>query len=581
MPEKTNKKQDDILWALEEPTVQDRYFFATNREDLLSILASGIISPTGGVFCPKSFLHQQPDSLVLFVGGLRESEGFSITGDNIKRFPVLLEYTGEIGTDSEPAGVGDVCVLSGTVSISTMSRAWFFSDEELQDFRLREFGGSPVEILTMGVDPKLFGQEGESRYVDSGVTDQEKSIDLPITATMADSLLGAFASTLSVLQGELAHFRIGAELAGAGDHSENGECRSIADRLSIFADHVLNGASLPVEFEARCFVLAAKANFGMRGSRGIDPDAFLEEFQNVLTQETLADEEERVISGWVDYFRKINRNERTLSSHELSDENNTVLRGVLLSVFYPDLGSLLHVRESDLSPGARVLSVATQLIGIRGGYLGLDSARKTEKNRYSFFANLGANLVNLIETRSYREIAAEAVQVETRFFGDVGTEHILRSSDGLTFLKVSQDAPLKLMRAWEWIRKLNYEFSYDRENEVFQLQVALDSGRQQKVFVGSVTADQKYGKIRIWSPFVNVKKVGRRKITKKFLLDLFMKTYDDGLYCHFAMSDRDTIVASNTLIEGTLDQTEFDHAVLSVGSEADGLERYFSEEDRY
>ncbi len=110
--EKGNIKYQGDLFSINKKAVSTgKWFFATNRANLLTILASGII-------CPANCYAKYYDDLLSFSGnsipllrdGLYSDLTERVTGGNNARFPVLLEINSvsisELETDLvDPAGL--------------------------------------------------------------------------------------------------------------------------------------------------------------------------------------------------------------------------------------------------------------------------------------------------------------------------------------------------------------------------------------------------------------------------------------------------------------------------------------------
>lgn len=148
------------------------FYFVTNRFNLLEILSSGWIKPA--IWYPKYYRdlgEACPERIPLLLDFPSERLINEVFGSVSSSFPVLVEVDllGMKGcglridrdfrpeeTDISAVDSGLCFLVNGTVPSSRVSKVYFRSEQELQDYRVRSFSNVPLEESLLSVNPDAF-----------------------------------------------------------------------------------------------------------------------------------------------------------------------------------------------------------------------------------------------------------------------------------------------------------------------------------------------------------------------------------------------------------------------------------------
>lgn len=154
------------------PDEETKFYFVTNRFNLLEILSSGWIKPA--LWYPK-YYHDLgeacPQQIPLLLDLPSENLITELFGPVSSMFPVVIEADLQgmqgrglsIDQDFHPeekdistVGASLCFLVNGAIPSSRLRKIYFRSEQELQDYRVRSFSNVPVEESLLSVDPEAF-----------------------------------------------------------------------------------------------------------------------------------------------------------------------------------------------------------------------------------------------------------------------------------------------------------------------------------------------------------------------------------------------------------------------------------------
>ena len=592
-----NLKQKSIFNEQETRSKDQKWFIATNRMNLLTILASGLICPADCYEKYSPDLHQNSgNSIILLKDGLHKDLNEIITDGKKSHFPVLLEIetdkivqkkvegidsSGEIfHTTIENPGKAYALKLSGAMPVTAVKRILFSSEDSRSDFRARGFSNVPTDLCPTNVDENLFSLDfplAVQNVLNSlGPSDFEDVWRYHYRST--DSFAGALVLFMLSIPSEISWIEKAADIfEGSLERiSEDNDMQNLGwlPYLNNILRYRKEMKSLNIEAGTRLFMHTILRMRDSNPSEGWRAISVLEGIYEDFMKDDVDNEQVEEVNKWCQVCRDILENRREVSS--LADSETPEKRAILLMLLRPDPTDLLKSRYSSLKPGNNVMALGALLCGARVGFERLDNEFKYEKVNYPIMSELKAiHFNNLLKSQLKDIVDIPALKIEktalenmsTRFAIKVGQRHLIKKTiEGDLYLRMVRD------RAEKAGYRMEFEHEYNRLSYRFQFK----GDRKQIIYI-SRGKDNRYGEatVRFWSLCLDLSKTtGKRRLTKNLYEKLMKMNCDAHLNCRFGQSDKEEaiIVLVDQIVE-TIDQKELKAHLEHVANVADNYER--------
>lgn len=596
-PEQPDKQLGPLFPSYPEMISRsDRWFVVTNRANLLSILASGIICPG---YCYGKYsddlLKSAGSSIVLLKNGLDLVLMDLVTSRKESRFPVLMEIsrnwipekeveccdsTGEVFRElPDKASHAVAMKLKGALPVTAAIKIWFRTAVEKEDFLSRAFANVPFDAVSTDVDESLFNVSQEInaiKFIDflssSPAIDELKKIYRD-----ADSMSGALALFLAALPADRIWLQKTEMLfRGTPTASEKSEkCSSCPKWFLRICEYLLRDDSQQECFSntgIRLFSIALRIMIEMDPNSGWQAREVLKKISEQIREEELVPSAINEIGVWETTIREILENTREASS--LQDSRQPEKRAILLLLLRPEAEDLLKARYSSLKPGNAVLALASILSGARTGFERLDNEFKSRS--YTIITEIKSRFFNNSWCDSeLRDVRSEEELVQLKVSHDNMSDKYIMSIGGRVVLEKTVEADLFMRIVKNRAEKAGYSMDYEPEKNRLSYRFEFKGKRQQVVYISrGRDNDQGDATVRFWSPCLDLStKTGERRLTKNFLITLMKNNCADTLNCRFGLSDREkaVVVLVDQIVE-TLDDKEFRSHLESVAKIADRFE---------
>lgn len=356
-----------------------RLFFPTNREDILLQLSSLVISrdfPPGLTVVPV-----QDDALAFLPDGLRTSEISLLHGEQVGRFPVLVELREATRGERVVFGISEVAALC------------FRSQADVDDFRFRPVDEVNTEEVTCRVDPQIFDLPGAARFRHG----PQESPELQDRGRFSDRIAGGVGSLFELGTTWPVCWRDIADLLCRAPAAASDQEITLARALSLGRASSLDGAQAHSVLQA--FVAHAA---------GESASSIVERVHANLVSGTEDAGQLRRAERWFAMANAVLQNRARLDGELLSDEGSVPLRAALLAAVVDDVHALVPFVHAPRPAGQRVIVAAAFLIGLRTGVTDMPWTMK--RSRLNILSSLIVALQGAASEE--REIVGLKFQVE-------------------------------------------------------------------------------------------------------------------------------------------------------------------------
>ncbi|WP_156826554.1 hypothetical protein [Marinobacterium rhizophilum] len=333
------------------------HYILTGSRNLLRILDVGLIVP--------ELVATTIDGNIFKIS---PSELSSIKNiDGYPKVPVLLEINGNTCEDNY-------------LPVSSIKAVHFNNSEAVHDFTSRGFENLPLGLFSILASPDLFIDGYSlskpvrlSKIDREGLKERYRHIDvyaggvfwLISNVSTVAKLKDLFERLSKIVKpDQICELLLDESIGMSGGSESDYSYAAYNSYLNLLGEHDLDEGWVRLDL--------------------------ITELESRLTEDTKSSE---VIRGWFDYSKKVISHERELQ--KLTDENQIILRAILLHLLNPDLVSLNRVVESPLKHGALVVKLAKLLAATRIGFAPLTAKDKEEApGSYFLISDLMAAVLN-------------------------------------------------------------------------------------------------------------------------------------------------------------------------------------------
>lgn len=564
----------------------ERYFFPTNRRNLLSILSCGVLGPKEIYSKYRDDLQEYTKGYIsLFKGGIPEVIISRVTNNSEMNYPVLIEIAKEcIPVEHLNKMDGKTIyfeLCSYILSFEDTGTIHFMTDEQKEDFLAKSFENVPMENYEYKVSPELFClqeefDDGWLENIEPLYSDLEKlkrkgSIADKVTASIALLAKNMKRSDDAILLHSLIEFK---------DISEGTAISPEYDVLvelinaTIFEEEI--GKVENVENILLMSILL-EILIGTNPSEGWNAVEVLEQIYSQYTQKIETDHGN--IDKWYVFCKEILRNERDMDPKVFSDESDIVKRAIFLFLLRPEYEDIIRSEHSNLKPGHIVRILALFLSGFWVGYERLSNEFKIPSKYHAIFSGLRAHIIN---KEMGKTIVPISMGNDLYITCDVtDKEYLCKLQIGDKVLaEESIDIPVKVEEILQKMRERSYEQTrYDvldsRISHTFEY---MHNERKQPIYI-----DVERYILRISSPCVEFTKYKtyEKKFTTKKYLEIMMKENSKMQgKAYFVYEEGVNISLERRVAISNLENVDIIDIIEFVALTADSFEEIYFKQDK-
>ena len=601
-----NKKTDEKLsTVLKNPLEHDPYCIPLTRDDLITVLASGIITPC----------YPEKPYITIFQNGISSSlydiKDF-LPDSSDSNFTVLLEIEYPViqSTESGMTGISDsgevegtvdaedlkILFFSGVLPVSVIKTIHFKSDKDKDNFLARGYENVPVKNFKSLVTEKLFNQELSEECIK---TFNEHKPEMPVKSekyfsevmAISDSYLGFLAILTHIIPADENWMNFVKDLL-----DEDNRKKLNLKSLDLKSNNIIKDNLEFALFNSAYKRILQEHESG--GGQDWQSKEILKDIYNDVDRGDLSERELTTLDKWFNRCTKILNNEA--DTVPLTDESYRVARAILLVLLRPSPEDIIKSEASSLKPGAEVLAFAVILSGIRYGFSALPNKLKSVSGeKLKIFSNLRADFVNsLLDSPVIDDEIVPAfffpykAEVIKKHSGLMGQDLQIKVGDNI-FLERHIEGPveLRLVNAIAEIAGITLK----HERRYRRLSYIHDSGkRKQEVFLspgGLYPNKKKERTIILWSKCVDLKTpIGKKLLQdESFLKDLLKTNVSPEIFCNIGMAGENLNISDELeyvfvvlgYIISTLDESELVSGLEHVAEVADMIEEKYTHQDKY
>lgn len=563
-----------------------RWLFATNRANVLSILSSGLIRPRAAYDkYYDDLLALCPGHIPLFHRSFPRSLVPLLSGSEAGLFPVLVEIDPQrlpaagkgarvktdLTLDQEVAGHDEnvLCELAcAPIPAAAITRLCFASQENLDDFRARDFDNVPASfplalvapaIAEGGPDPDQFRAVLQGITPAAGSADDFRRLDAAMGAmAMLSLLLPAQKAWLDGLAAAATFPNSGKATDGGGPRWLTSLIRWIMSReptasASLSTDDQLMAAAVKVlrAMSPREGWVEAKvaSDIAAEAITGVEPN------------------EKAEIESWRDVVVAVAKADKQAGA--LDDTGSVVRRGLMLLVLRCQPDRIVRAGETLLKPGTQVTAVAGMLSGLFHGYSRLSKELKAEGCPADLLSRLAVTWWSSVDGQARKIAVATSVRLE-----DSTTAKVAVTVDRATFVERVIRPSDAMMRLFYHAKGVGYAFEFDPAMNAFVHQAGGEGGVKRRIVVEAgrpTPRGQATIRVRTTCHDRNGKPV--RLTKREEALALLERNHDPVTQCRFAVEpvSGNVEVLVHQLLE-TLDSPELQSHIEAVMNTAGEFE---------
>lgn len=569
---------------------RSRFYFATNRANVLPILSSGLIRPRAAYAkYYADFLEHCPGLIPLFPYGVPTSLLSLLSSGEPGMFPVLVELDPKkmmsrprlildadckaIDADAVTGGHSILCSFVGSpIPFAAVRVLHFINEENREDFEARDFDNvlplpplqvTPTAFIAGGPDPAHFasalgglqparGGEADFRRLDAAMgAVAVLSHLLPTSKAWLDALAAAvnYPQPEQSLKSSLAPW-IGTVVAMimSVERRDDSEC-GVDLRLIRAAVDFLRSSS-PGDGWVEAKVAAEIASRASAGAPATDA---------------------KEIESWKDVVTAVSKAEKQAGS--LDDMRSLVRRALMLLVLRCTPERIAKASETPLRPGPQVAAIAGMLSGIFQGYSRLSRDLKTHACSPEVLSRLAVCWWSPIDGEARKLAVGTALsrddQITARISVTVGptklVDRVFRLDDSM-------------MRLFYHAKSVGYSLEYDPTIEAFVHQAVSEKGTSRRVIVEAGRPTPRgHGTIRIKTTCVTTEGKPIRLSKREDAIALLERNHDPDIQCRFAVEPMtgNIQVLVHQMLE-TLDSPELQAHMDSVVRTANEFEEFWA-----
>lgn len=554
--------KNEVQESLFENSKKTSLFFITTQRNLMSFLGAGMLLPSDCQFRYKEDSREYFGGAIPFwKSGLPSSDRYAEMIQD-KRLVVVECHTDDVMKYGGRFVVSEneqLIVINAPVPLLCVTAFYMHSKVAVDDFVMRV----PDDVV---VDSSIFRIEGPRATLNDSPKNEVVNVaSMEPQLTSIDSFGGGIKALLHFMSDEISDYSY------------------IRDLLAVCLDaygvgHLDTGISIPArvvsslsDSDKTIFLTLLPILRRIKPEDGYDQVHILEQLvAALLSHDTSIGED---IEKWIAYVKKAI--EAEIEVPVLADKKDIFKRAVLLFLLRPDLDRLENVKNSSISPGPSVLSIAALLAGFAAG---LTRMGPEYKGNYRDFNRFTKSLLDAFWCKS--ELSLNVVRESNAHYG--ASELYEINKEVLFKLEIRQN--VVLARVLNQAKSAGYDLQYDYENQELYYNFDMGGDRYQTVYIELIKPlAPGFDVIRFVSPCMDLTtSKNKNKLKKDVAIDFLKRNCEDTMYCAFAYSERrQAIVAEAMQIVRTMDDDEFVTLLDYVAKVADEYERDVLGEDRY
>lgn len=587
-----HKVQDDLFTIMDYSNNNDnKFFFPTNRRNLLNIISSGILGPKEVYAKYRSdILEVSKGYIPLFKDGISEDIIDLTTVNKDVNYPVLIEVdankivlkalNGEIDESNE-GYLDSFFMCESVLGFNAMDAIHFLSDEALQDFQSKGFENVPMDNYVFKVSPELFENDIEFKSsffekLNNLYTDDNKLIRKSL---IADKVVSSIALLAKMMK-----------------RSDD----VILLRALIEFDTIPKGTTVPYEYE----ILTDLIHSSVMGTEY----SLKEETENMKLMELLLDiltetdpsegwnpinvldslyeryidssgDVNEGIQKWYSYCKAVVRNEKEIDPKTFTDDHDRIKRGIFLFILRPEYQDVVDSEKSYLNPGYIVRTIALFLAGLRVGYERLSNDFKMPGKYHDIFSRLKAYIIN---KSIGREVDNVKIDIELDLNSKVSDKEYPCSLEILD--KQLFDQSIQLPKNVNDIITQMLERNYEQtEYDIFDGRISysfqyMESKRKQPIYIDV----EKYT-IRIFSPCVEFTKYSsyeKKYATNKVLAQMMKDNGQMKGKAYYVYEAGHSLSLERRIAISNIDNVDVIEIIEFVAKTADRFEEVYFKHDK-
>jgi hypothetical protein len=578
------------------------WYVLTNKMNLLSIIAScGIKGRDGYEKDVPELFKKAKNRIPIFHGAVDDSLCEYISGGNELLFPVLIEvdhqYFGKgkfpvinkknkmtMGTFNSSKNIQCIFVC-GFIPMEGIKKIHFRVEMEQRDFISRAFDNVPIDLFSLIVSPELFSDTNffDSLKFETALNSIDEAKISSELLNRVDSIAGLFAMMFVCLPPLIEFVNSAKEiLEGQETGRKKRKSHDVKDIpwLAISLTGLLDenykfGQST---LEADILRSASLEMINARPSEGWVAKNIKTKIIDSLKPH-VGKKQFKEINKWGDVCEDILDNRRDVTP--LGDEQNIVMRGLLLLLLRAEPLDIESSQGSAINPGDKVRFLAAILSGARYGLARLPNKLKIKSCRY--LSGLMALIINdrIDDENRIKGKKPNELILKVKKTGGMGKQvSILSGSDIVLDVYIEGDPVL--LKAKLIAGESDLKLEYDEENNRLFWHKEFDDGRKQDVFVNKTGNINASPMIRIWSPCLDLSSAkGRKYFNQKLAENLLKQQNDPNFSCRYSIDteSKQLRVLADQIAE-TNDRKEMESHLENVAKAADDFEKSIGE-DRY
>ncbi len=577
-----NEDQNKMDFDVPE-IIDSNWYVPLNRNNLIAVLAGGILSPNKFYTDYDEDLQRFCDDGILLIRKglshavveneeLTGSSGYTVLAEiSIKSYPKTkvrgLTNQGKACKASLTSDTDETRILSfpGIIPVTRIIAIHFGSDSDKSNFIARSFDNLPADIVPLKVTKKLFNQDVSEAIIDGikNFTDKKSRSDateLNALYKQSDSFVGSavlLAATFSPTENWL-------NLLKDTLVSKQPDGLSYIEASQI----ITNRLELSLFREAYSMLINMDPEDGWQAKK------ILSDIYTAVNIGELSKDEHIQLERWQSTCIDILDNRRSITP--LTDSKMKVGRALLLLLLRPDPEDLIDSAHSSLEPGTEVLSLAAILAGARSGFEALSNSLKSLPVRYNLYSNLKADLINSNWKTSLLKKHNDGPEIKLALqeWGVMGQNFQLFVNDE-KLVEKKDEGSLELRTVLNKSEAAGIQLKYEREQHRLSYRYEFKNDRSQTVYVSIGVENENNDKtIRFWSPCLDVSNASGKKLFNAAMKQkLLEKNCEMHIYCRFAFCKQEkAILVIHDQILDTMDQSELCSGLKHVAITADEFE---------
>lgn len=563
--------------------VKYRWYAPLNRNNLIVLLAGGVISPSKGYanyekdlqrFAGDGFLlvRNGISSKVIDSEDLSGNAGFTvlveINIDDLDTASYGLDEQGEFSDSTISINKSDACFLSliGVIPITKVEAVHFRSDSDKKNFIVRQFENVPMDIIPFEVSEQLFKHDVSDIAIQALERLSEGNNDdckLKKHYAKSDSYTGCVALLVNTIPTNDSWFYLLEKILISKDYN----CIP-----SLVASEIIQD-----KLDCALFATAFSMMMEMDVSQGWQAKKVLSDIYASINKDILTEKELKQLNVWLIACEDILNNKRSVTP--LSDSKMKVGRAILLLLLRPNPIDVLNSSNSSLKPGMEVLSLAAMLSGARYGFESLPNELKSTEPGFGLYANLKSDLINIAWEKSvlHAYSCVPKVNIIITEWAVVGQCYEVLIDDK-TLLEIKDEGPEELRSILTLAKSTGINMIYERGHLRLNYCYEFNDGHSNMVYISVCESTNKnYKIIRFWSKCLDISTTKGKKIFNKAMWRVILeKNCEPSVFCRFGVSEaeKSVLIISDQMVS-SINNNSLIPIIENVAITADNFRREY------